>query len=155
MASQKALWLYSIIHSGKLGVDGNKGHEIVMKQCDGGDDDDRKAAGKNSSPLTHKAGRSSLCFGPKNVFPLLFTPSAWRKSANQLYFRSPSPLLFFSLSCSHPQHYPPHTNRFLISICQYFCFHFKSSLSPHSLPNSSSPPCSSLSLETCCPLVRD
>ncbi len=75
MVSQKALWLYSIIHSVKLGVDTNKGHEIVMKQCDCGDDDDRKAAGENSSPLIHNAGRSSLCFGPKIVFPLLFAPS--------------------------------------------------------------------------------
>lgn len=49
MVSQQALWLYSIIHSGRLGVDRNKGHEIVMKQCDGGDGgdyDDREAAGK-------------------------------------------------------------------------------------------------------------
>lgn len=52
MVSQQVLWLYSIIHSGRLGVDRNKGHEIVMKQCDGGDYDDREAAGKLSfSPL--------------------------------------------------------------------------------------------------------
>lgn len=50
MVSQQALWLYGIIHSGRLGVDRNKGHEIVMKQCDG-DDDDREAAGKNSLSL--------------------------------------------------------------------------------------------------------
>lgn len=55
MVSQQALWLYSIIHSGRLGVDRNKGHEIVMKQCDGGDNDDREAAGKHSfSPLSSK-----------------------------------------------------------------------------------------------------
>lgn len=56
MVSQHAPWLYSIIHSGRLGVDRNKGHEIVMKQCGGaGDDDDREAAGKNSfSPLFSK-----------------------------------------------------------------------------------------------------
>lgn len=49
MVSQQALCLYSIIHAGRLGVDRNKGHEIVMKQCDGadgGDYDDRVAAGK-------------------------------------------------------------------------------------------------------------
>lgn len=49
MVSQQALCLYSIIHAGRLGVDRNKGHEIVMRQCDGadgGDYDDRVAAGK-------------------------------------------------------------------------------------------------------------
>lgn len=138
MISQKALWLYSIIHSGKLGVNGNKGHEIVMKQCDGGDDDDRKAAGKNSSPLTHKAGRSSLCLSPKNVFPLLFTPSAWRKSANQLYFRSP---LTYYFSVFHALTH----NIILLRLIDFpspsvnFFFHSNSSLSPRSLPNSSSP----------------
>lgn len=78
MVSQQALRLYSIIHSGRLGVDRNKGHEIVMKQCDGGDDDDREAAGKTLLPYTlgYKPGWPSLCLSPKNVFPLLFTPSA-------------------------------------------------------------------------------
>lgn len=41
MVSQQALWLYSVIHSGRLGADRNKGHEIVMSQCDGSDYDDR------------------------------------------------------------------------------------------------------------------
>ena len=45
---QQVLWLYSVIYSGKLGVDRNKGHEIVMRQCDGGNYDDREAAGKHS-----------------------------------------------------------------------------------------------------------
>lgn len=36
LVSQQALRLYSVIHSGRLGDDGNKGHEIVMKQSDGG-----------------------------------------------------------------------------------------------------------------------
>lgn len=43
MVSQQALWLYSVIHSGRLGADRNKGHEIVMRQCDGSDYDDRAA----------------------------------------------------------------------------------------------------------------
>lgn len=54
MVYQEAFWLYSVIHSGTLGVDRNKGHEIVMKKCDG-DDDDRETAGKNTfSPLFSK-----------------------------------------------------------------------------------------------------
>lgn len=54
MVSQQAFWLYSVIHSGRLGVDRNKGHEIVMMQCDG-DDDDRETARKNTfSPLFSK-----------------------------------------------------------------------------------------------------
>lgn len=55
MVSQQDLCLYSIIHSGRLGVDRNKGHEIVMKQCDGDDDDIEAAEKKNSfSPLFSK-----------------------------------------------------------------------------------------------------
>lgn len=51
MVSQQALRLYSIIHSGRLGADRNKGHEIVMRQCDGSDYDDKEAAGKPSFSL--------------------------------------------------------------------------------------------------------
>lgn len=52
MFSQQALRLYRIIHSGRLGADRNKGHEIVMRQRDGSDYDDKEAAGKPSfSPL--------------------------------------------------------------------------------------------------------
>lgn len=80
MVSQHTPWLYSIIHSGRLGVDRNKGHEIVMKRCGGaGDDDDRETAGKNSfSPLfsEYESGSPSLRFRPKYVFPLLLAPSA-------------------------------------------------------------------------------
>lgn len=51
MVSQQVLRLYSITHSGRLGADRNKGHEIVMRQCDGSDYDDKDAAGKPSSSL--------------------------------------------------------------------------------------------------------
>lgn len=51
MVSQQALRLYSITHSGRLGADRNKGHEIVMRQCDGSDYDDKDAARKLSSSL--------------------------------------------------------------------------------------------------------
>lgn len=49
---QQALRLYSIIHSGRLGADRNKGHEIVMRQRDGGNYDDKDAAGKRSFSLS-------------------------------------------------------------------------------------------------------
>lgn len=51
MVSQQALWLYGIIHSGRLGADRNKGHEIVMRQRDGSDYDDKEAAWKLLFPL--------------------------------------------------------------------------------------------------------
>lgn len=51
MVSQQALRLYSITHSGRLGADRNKGHEIVMRQRDGSGYDDRDAAGKPASSL--------------------------------------------------------------------------------------------------------
>lgn len=41
MVSQQALLLYSITHAGRLGADRNKGPEIVMRQCDSSDRDDK------------------------------------------------------------------------------------------------------------------
>lgn len=105
MASQQALWLYHIIHSGRLGVDRNKGHEIVMKQCDGCDDDDGEAAGKNSSPLLTRLAGPPVASVQK-MFSLSFSLFLHDVSLQPVVFPLPSPLLFYCLPCSHPQNYP-------------------------------------------------
>lgn len=72
---QQVLWLYSVICSGRLGVDRNKGHEIVMRQCDAGNYDDREAAGKHSiSPWLSKMQGWLTCLSlqPNQHLPSCF-----------------------------------------------------------------------------------
>lgn len=80
MVSQQALWLYSIIHSGRLGVDRNKGHEIVMKQCDGGDNDDREASREALllTPILQNVIMTDQPFPPDKKY---FLPSQFMSSS--------------------------------------------------------------------------
>lgn len=141
--------LKSIIHSGRLGADRNKGHEIVMKQCDG-DDDDRGAGGEKLSlslanSLRNKSGRPSPLFQSKNMFSLFFfffpLLLAHDVSLQRVVLPPSSPLIFLFLvsPTTLPSFY-----RFPIPICQVFFFFlilYQTLFSP-------------ASLETCCPLVR-
>lgn len=137
MVSQHALWLYNILHSGRLGVDRSRGHEIVMKQCDG-DDDDREAAGNNSlTPvLSNSPGWLSLpSLQSKTCCSSLLLSFCMMQPLVLPLF--PFLLLFCRLSCTHPQTLPS-SYRFPISICQDI-FHLTHPCLQHSIQHFSSP----------------
>lgn len=117
-----------------------------MKQCDGGDDDDREAGGKNSRLSSKIQGWLALLLQSKKMFSLLFSLLLHDKSATTRTSALLSLISFLSLVLSPTA--LSSSYRFPISICQDY-FHSNSSLSPPLSPALFLPPWSPPSLETC------